>query len=38
MIPVLGRELELCASEVLGGEGGPASELFALKDEVQVSC
>ena len=38
MIPVLVREPELLASEVLVGKGGPVSKLFALKDEVQVWC
>ena len=36
MIPVLGRDPELYALEVLVGEGGSSSELLALKDEIQV--
>ena len=32
MIPVLVRESELLASEVLGGEGGPVSKLFAIEE------
>ena len=37
-MPVLVLESELCAAEVLGGEGGPNSELYAAEEKAQVSC
>ena len=36
--PVLVLESELCGAEVLVGEGGPISELYAAEEKAQVLC